>query len=127
MAEFFVDRSLGRVEVADALRSAGAVAHVHDDHFDVATPDEVWIAEVGRKGWLVLTKDKNLRRRPIEIEAIRAAGAKVFALGSGNRRGSEMAAIFVRHLDAMRRMAADSPGSLIVSVTANELRRVHPD
>jgi hypothetical protein len=36
---YFVDRSLGRNVVVEALRAAGETAHAHDDHFDKNTPD----------------------------------------------------------------------------------------
>jgi len=54
---FFIDRSLGRKYVAGALRTAGAKVEVHDDHFPQTTPDVEWLAEVGRRGWVVLSKD----------------------------------------------------------------------
>lgn len=59
---FFVDRSLGARDVPEALRSAGVLVEVHDDHFAPDTPDIVWLAEVGARGWIVLTKDSRIRR-----------------------------------------------------------------
>ena len=35
---FFIDRSLGRRHVAQALRAAGAVVEIHDDHFPQDAP-----------------------------------------------------------------------------------------
>ena len=53
----FLDRSLGRVVVADALRAQGAAVEIHGDHFRHDTADEVWLTEIARRGWIVLTKD----------------------------------------------------------------------
>lgn len=58
---FFVDRCLGRGPVVSALRAAGVQTHAHDDHFAQDTLDVDWLTEVGRQGWVVLTKDKNIR------------------------------------------------------------------
>jgi hypothetical protein len=84
---YFVDRSLGRRVVAEALQAAGETAHAHDDHFDVNAPDTVWLAEVTRRGWVVLTKDKNIRRNEIERTVIVDAGAACFMLGRGDVSG----------------------------------------
>lgn len=48
---YFVDRSLGRLVVVDALREAGETAIVHDDRFAMNTDDAVWLTEAGRLGW----------------------------------------------------------------------------
>jgi hypothetical protein len=48
---FFLDHQIGRYQVAEALRAAGAVVEVHLDHFPGDTPDMDWLPEVGRRGW----------------------------------------------------------------------------
>jgi hypothetical protein len=70
---FFLDHQIGRYQVAEALRSAGAVVEVHLDHFRGAAPDMEWIPEVGRRGWVLITKDQNIRRNPLERAAYQAA------------------------------------------------------
>jgi len=72
------------------------VVHVHDDSFPSATPDDVWLREVGRSGWLVLTKDQRIRYREIEKQAVLRAGVGVFVLTGGNMSGKAMASAFVR-------------------------------
>ena len=101
---FYVDRCLGKA-VANALRAAGADVRIHDDHFAQAAPDEDWIPRVADQGWVILTKDKNIRRRRGEREAVLTANARVFTLSSGNMRGADMAALFVRHLADMEQVA----------------------
>ena len=63
----FLDRNLGKHVIAEALRSAGICVEVHDDHLPIDAPDEDWIALAGRKGWIVLTKDKNIRYRHAQL------------------------------------------------------------
>jgi PIN like domain len=70
---FFVDRSLGRRVIPDALRGAGARVELHDDHFSQDAQDQVWLAEAGKRGWVVLTKDKHLRYRAVETNALISA------------------------------------------------------
>jgi uncharacterized protein with PIN domain len=58
---WFVDRALGR-RLAQELRAAGWKVEIHDDHFEQDAEDTLWLADVGRLGWVVLTKDKAIRR-----------------------------------------------------------------
>lgn len=60
---FFVDVCLGTNEVPDALRAAGYRVESLATHFAADTPDEEWLREVGKKGWVVLTKDRRIQRR----------------------------------------------------------------
>jgi predicted nuclease of predicted toxin-antitoxin system len=96
---FFIDRSLGKRDVPDALRAAGHGCECHDDHWDQNTPDSTWLAGVAARNWVVLTKDERIRYRPLELQALRAAHLRVFIVICGNVRGVETAKIL---LDAMR-------------------------
>jgi hypothetical protein len=60
---YFVDECLGRHFVAEALRKAGAQIEVHHDHFRSGVPDTEWLPVIGGKKWIVLTKDRQIRRR----------------------------------------------------------------
>ncbi len=89
----FVDRCLGRIEVATALRAAGARVETHDAHFPITCDDDEWLPKVGALGWIVLTKDKYIRRRPKERRALEDVLATVARSGAitvvlGERRGA---------------------------------------
>jgi predicted nuclease of predicted toxin-antitoxin system len=101
---YFVDRSLGRYDVVDALRAAGENAHAHDSHFDQNTPDVEWLAEVGKRRWVVLTKDKNLRRNELEHLTIVNAKVACFMLGRGDVTAATMGRVFVDSLPQMKRV-----------------------
>jgi PIN domain-containing protein len=75
----FLDRSLGRIKVAEALRAREVHVEIHDDHFDSKTPDSEWLRRTGESGWSVVTHDKNIRFRRLEQLAIRDALARVFS------------------------------------------------
>jgi hypothetical protein len=103
---FFIDRSLGRKIVAQALREAGETVEIHDDHFPPDAKDEVWLVEVGRRGWIVLTKDDRIRYRVSERTALASARVKAFVLVSSQLQGVEMAAAFVKALPRIKRLIA---------------------
>ncbi len=100
---FFLDRSLGKKRVANALRQAGATLHIHDDHFSPDAKDENWLTEAGQRGWIVLTKDHRIRYRHVERLALMRAGVATFILTSGDLQGEEMAQIFVKALPRITR------------------------
>lgn len=79
---------------------------VHDDHLPPDAPDEDWIALVGRKGWVALTKDKNLRHRSAEIQSIRNHATFVVVIRAKNATGAEIAESVVQGRSRIARMAA---------------------
>jgi PIN domain-containing protein len=76
---FFTDIDLGDI-IPDALKQIGLTVERHKDHFEGPTRDPVWLAEVGKRGWVALTHDKGQRRRPDEIHAIMTSGLADFIL-----------------------------------------------
>lgn len=114
---FFIDRALGKHTVSSALRQAGARIELHDEHFAPEAKDEDWLLEVGRRGWAVLTKDKRFHNRVLELTAIARSRSRVFKLTTGGLQGPEMAAIFVRALKKMQRIAISNPSPFIAIVT----------
>jgi len=114
---FFIDRSLGRKQVAQALREAGATVEVHDDHFPQTTPDVEWLADVGRRGWVVLSKDERIRRNRIEREALQAARVRAFFLTQQDVTGQEMAELFSNALPGMTRRAVSEPAPFIFTIS----------
>lgn len=90
---------------------------MHDDHFARDEEDRSWLRAVGKRGWVVLTKDQRLRYRPLEIAALRTSGARVFVLTAGNLRGAEIAAAFLAALPAIRRLLLTKPGPFVARVS----------
>ena len=66
---YFTDRDLGK-QFGEILKAGGLTVERHSDHFAPDTPDEVWLAEVGRRGWIALTHDRNIRYKPNELDAV---------------------------------------------------------
>ena len=64
--------------VADALRKAGESTTAHDEAFGQDTTDLEWLADVGRRGWVVLTKDARMYTimRNLCVDHIRKASLR---------------------------------------------------
>jgi hypothetical protein len=119
---YFIDRCLGR-GVATALGQAGIEVRYHDDCFPEDAKDEVWLPEVGQKGWIVITKDKNIRRTPIELEATIAAKVRLFVLaGAGNKTGAQTAELIIEQRSRIERTARKTPPPFIAGVTQSGVR-----
>lgn len=116
---FFVDRSMGR-KLAEALRAAGFLAVTHDSIFsDHATPDPVWLERAGREGWLVLTKDKLIRKRPLERQALIEARVRAFVFSGGNMSGIEMAETIVGCAAKLLRVAAKTKPPFVARISGS--------
>lgn len=115
---FFLDYQIGRYVVADALRAAGAHVETHIDHFAQSAPDVEWIPEVGRRDWVLITKDRNIRRNPLERAAYEAAGLRGFVVTGTDMGGADLAALLVRSLPGMTRRAAGRRGPLLFTISA---------
>ena len=127
--EFFIDRSLGRRAVAEALEAHGLVVHtmsaVYGELIGQGLTDETWLRDVGTRGWIVLMKDDAIRRRPLERDALIAGGVRAFCLANAQLRGEEMARRFVTNRHRILRQA-QHPGPYIYGVYENRIARLWP-
>jgi hypothetical protein len=81
------------------LREVHPSVIAHDDVFAQDTDDEVWLAEAGRRGWVVLMKDDRVRYRPGERAMVLSAGVPCFCLNpSKGMTGEDMGEAFVTAL-----------------------------
>ena len=94
---------------------------------DTTIEDQIWIPEVTARGWVILTKDKNIRRAPVEIEALRNADARYVCLTAGNMRGDEQAACLVQHWKTIDSVVHYKPVPLIASVTRTHVQWLDGD
>lgn len=126
--EFFLDRSLGGRDVADALRGAGWSIRTHAEVYrdrDQDVEDVEWLELCGRHGWPALTMDRRIRYHPAEIAAVRRYRVQAFALTSGNLTAAEQAQRFIRNgprIDA----ACEQSGPFLYAVHADRIVRIFP-
>ncbi len=127
-AEFFVDRSLG-TSIVEGLRATGltvrSMVDVYGDARAQRLRDEVWLRDAGKNGWIVLTKDDAIRRRPAERDAMIGAAVRVFCLTTAQLRGAEQTERFVRNRHRILRQAR-KPGPYIYGVYDSGLKRLWP-
>ncbi len=95
---------------------------MHHAHFAEDAPDVDWIAEVGARGWVVLTRDKGIRRKDNERRAVKTAALRVFTLSGGNMTGEQMATVLVAQRARIERLARKQKAPLIATVSASEVR-----
>ena len=92
---FFIDRCLG-TKLADSLRNVGATVEIHQDYFKPDSRDEDWLREVGERNWVVLTKDKKIASRRLELLAVAQGNVRLFAFVDGDVSGVVVAQGFVK-------------------------------
>src|SRR4051812_45291403 len=85
--------------------------------------DSPWIREVTVEGWVILTKDKRIRRPGPERTAVIETKARMFCLSTGKLTGAEMAdrVVFHRHRIVQRCRKA---GPFAYVLQKNVLERV---
>lgn len=116
---------MGSKVVANALREHGFSVELLEDRFTNDAADEEWLPKVGERGWLILTKDDKIRRRPVERDALLRSGARAFILPSGNMSGKEMAATVVNALPSIQRFVDKNQPPFIARITrSGDVRKI---
>lgn len=116
---FFVDRSLGAKDVVDALRAAGLAVIGHAERFAHDTEDTEWLQVAGESGWVVLTKDVNIRRNEIERRALIDAGVAAFMLARADLTGATMAKLWVSAIPKLLRALQEHAPPFIATLSAS--------
>lgn len=63
--------------------------HAHNDLFAPDTRDETWINHCGQYGWIVFTKDRAIRYRQMERQAVQTYNARLFNLATRKNMTAE--------------------------------------
>ncbi len=123
----FLDRNLGKNIVSARLRTEGVAVEVHDDHFAIDAPDEEWIRSVARRGWIAVTRDRNIRYRTHEMNSIRDSAARVIVIRMKAATGEAIAEVLCRSMPRIARFVAATPAPFVVALTSNRaLRQIWP-
>ena len=127
LPDLFLDRSLGRLQVPALLREAGLRLTTLSEYYgvpaDAQVADEDWLELAGSRGWLVLMKDKRIRYRRPELDAVRRYRVRCFCMANRNLPAGEMADRFLRCLPAMAEACRD-PGPFVYMVYKDRIREV---
>ena len=101
--EFFVDRSLGRHLLPDALQQAGYTAHT--------------LASV--------YGEDAIRRRPVEVAAVEERSVKMFCLTNANLRGEEQRERVLTNIHRIIQRSRKA-GPWICGVSENRVAQIWP-
>ena len=112
----YLDRNMGNHVIADELRQVGQRVEIHDDHLPIDAPDEDWISLVGKQNWIAVTKDKNIRYRAGEIEAVKHFKARVIVVRAKNSTGNEIADILVKYRDRIRKYSERTSAPFVAGI-----------
>lgn len=106
--------------VPEALRAAGHVVHLQRDVVPSGTPDVEWLPIVGKRKWILITKDEKIRKRAIELHAFIGARVRGFVLtAAGELRGADQAELIVKALPAILRLVTKGRAPFIANITAS--------
>lgn len=120
----FLDRNFGSKLVAGELRGLGLHVEVHADHFPEANtkPEESdadWIRDVTGRGWVIFTRNGNIRNNPLERRTFIECGARVFNIRNGGASATEVAKCIQRAKARIERLLAGNTGPFIVGISLN--------
>lgn len=113
---FFIDRDLGRHVLPSTLEAAGLRVQRHHDHFASDAPDEEWLPAVAARGWIVVSGDKRLLKRPLEVAAIRRSKAIVLILVGNDAPAIELATNFVNTYSKIEATLTTMKGPAVAKV-----------
>lgn len=107
---------MGKHPILEILRATGATVEIHDDHFPQNARDVEWLPEIGRRGWVILTKDARIARNTIERRAVARANIRMFTLASKKLTGEETAIAFRDALPFLLKFIDKHPAPFIAKV-----------
>lgn len=97
------------------------------DTFGTGVKDVDWLPMVGAKGWVLITKDKQIRRRTLERDALTRSGVRAFVLTGDGMTGEQQAAVITKALKQMRKMLDRQPPPFIAGITREgNVSLLHP-
>ncbi len=77
-----------------------------------------WLPKVGDRGWIPITKDKHIRKRELELSALRHERVKTFVLTAASLKGEDQARVLKDALPAMLRLLRRRAAAFVARVTA---------
>jgi hypothetical protein len=115
----FIDRSIPK-GVATALKAVREDVLWLEDRFPHNVPDHRWLPVVGAEGWLVVTRDKRIRHRRWERQAIVDYGVGCFCYIQGRDPTRwEYYKLFAATLDEMLHLFGETPRPFLFGIDAN--------
>lgn len=115
-------------ELADALQQRGRLVHMHNQVFPDRTPDRIWIPDVARRGWIIVTRDRRLQNRHLEFMAFLRAKARVLWFKGDKASGTDIKEGFLKALPSIDALVARLDPPYIIKVTVSgHIQQVYPE
>ncbi len=112
----FIDRSIPK-SIAEALKRVREDVRWLGDEFAHDTPETAWLPIVGRRGWLTIVRDKKIRTRPAERQALEDHGVGCFMLTQKQPLTRwDYLKLIVGTLDEMERRFSATPRPFIFGI-----------
>jgi PIN like domain len=133
--EVFVDRSLGRYAIPQALRDLGlfkvlTMAEFYGEEKSQQLLDVQWLEDVAVHKWVVLTKDRQMMRPQTsgapnpELAKLAAVGARVFCVMGQQLSAAEQIERLKRHAKKIVSVARARPGPYAYGIYADGMREI---
>ena len=115
---WWFDRCLGR-DVPNAIAELGVDVRRYTDLYpnDPTVEDVQWIPKVTELGWVIVTKDKNIRRDASERAVLVAAKARYVCLASARLTGAQQIDCLRGHWRTIDGVVRTRAAPLIASIT----------
>ena len=102
-----------------ALHLVGAVGFTYlEEHFVADCPDETWIPDVDDRGWVAVTRDKNIRRKRRQREIVAASHLRLFVF---NKRASmtqlDLLEALIRHWRRILLFSSEHDSPALVTIS----------
>jgi predicted nuclease of predicted toxin-antitoxin system len=128
---FFIDENLGR-DLANALSLLQYDVEHLLDRFPEGTKDVVWLEYVGRNKLPLITKDKQIRKRPNEKALLIKYRVVAFYLGGSERSVQDIAKQLMKawgkmEAEARRQFKKNIAGAFIVRPGGGKIERIPLD
>jgi hypothetical protein len=120
---FLDENSLGVALALQHVRGDITWPGAPDGLIPAGATDTTWLPLVGSTGLIVLTRDKRIRTRPVEREALLDHNVRAcFLTSGGNLDLFTQLRLWLRHWDDIETLVDTTPGPWLASVTRNGVR-----
>lgn len=101
---------------------------MHKQVFPDRTPDRIWIPDVARRGWIIVTRDRRLQSRHIEWMSFLRAKARVLWFKGDRASNIEIMEGFLSALAVIDKMTSELQPPYILKVTpAGAVEQIYPE
>ena len=128
--KFFFDENLpSRLAHALALleepfgEDAAEVKHL-EDMFERGTSDEIWLPEVGKQGYVVISCDLNIRRRKSQWAICEDSGIAIFFFKPPGKHGYthwQWVEQVIKYWSEIKKIAEETPRPFACRVTSRSI------